>query len=313
MKKTINRIIPICILSGFAVLFLSCAGIAKAIGDSADDLGDSRAAGVLSRSAHSIGRALEDITPEQEYFIGRAVGANLLTNYQFCNERPELTLYLNQITAAIVANSPKPELYNGYHTAILDSDEINAFATSGGHIFIAVGLLNCASSEDTLAAVIAHEIAHIQLQHSLKAIKSNRVVSAIIETSTSVAGLVLSELTDVLDEAAKDIVTAMQEGYSQEQEFDADKLALELLANAGYEPSSLLIMLRALKQNQLTGNARRHPGGFSNTHPSPDERIAKLERPLRQYERKAPDSVQDTQTYRKARFEAATAKYGVPH
>jgi predicted Zn-dependent protease len=282
-------------LPGFAALLLSCAGIAQAIGDSADDMGDSRWARALSQSAHSIGRALEDITPEQEYFIGRAVGANLLTNYRFCNERPVLTLYLNQITTAIVVNSPKPEIYNGYHTAILDTDEINAFATSGGHIFLTWGLLSCATSEDTLAAVIAHEIAHIQLQHSIRAVKSNRVISAIIETSTSVAGLALSELTDVLDEAAKDIVTALNEGYSQKQEFDADELALELLANAGYEPSSLVTVLQALKKNQP-----RVPGGFNQTHPSPDERIAKLEKPLMQYK----DAVRDTRSYRTVRFKA---------
>jgi predicted Zn-dependent protease len=305
-KETLKRILFACLLSGFTALVLSCAGIAQAIGDSADELGDSRAARALSQSARSFERALEDITPEQEYFIGRAVGANLLTNYQFCHERPDLTLYLNQITAAIAVNSSKPEIYNGYHTAILDSYEINAFATSGGHIFLTVGLLNCVSSEDALAAVIAHEIAHIQLQHSIKAIKSNRVVSAITETSTSIAGLAFSELTGALDDAAKEIVTAMHEGYSQEQEFDADKLALTLLADAGYEPSSLLTMLQALKQNQP-----RHPGGFNNTHPSPDERIAKVERPLRQYERDAPDSVQDTRAYRDARYEAS--KLWVPH
>jgi predicted Zn-dependent protease len=312
-QTTVVRILPACILSGFAALVLSCAGIAQAIGDSADEMGDSRAARALSQSAHSFERALEDITPEQEYFIGRAVGANLLTNYRYCNERPELTRYLNQITDAIAVNSSKPEIYNGYHTAILDSYEINAFATSGGHIFITVGLLNCVSSEDTLAAVIAHEIAHIQLQHSIGAIKSNRVVSAITETGTSIAGLALSDLTEVLDEAAKEIVIALHEGYSQEQEFAADKLAVELLADAGYDPSSLLIMLQALKQNQLKGSARQYPGGIYKSHPSSEERIAKLEQPLRRYKRDAPDSVQDTRTYREVRFEAAKAKYGIPH
>jgi predicted Zn-dependent protease len=291
-----NHIISISILAGCVALVLSCAGIAQAIGDSADEMGDSRGAKVLGQTARSIGRAVEEITPEQEYFIGRAVGANLLTNYPVYTENPDLTIYLNQITAAIVINSPKPEIFNGYHTAILDSTEINAFATSGGHIFITRGLLNCATSEDTLASVIAHEIAHIQLQHSIKAIKSNRVVTAIAETSSSVAGLAISELAEVLDEAAEDIVGALHSGYSQNQEFAADALALDLLASAGYEPSSLVIMLRTLKQNQS-----KYPGGFNQTHPAPDDRIAQLERPLRQYK----DAVRDTRAYREERFTTA--------
>ncbi|WP_010254786.1 M48 family metalloprotease [Treponema primitia] len=291
--KIIKQILPICIFSVFTALVLSCAGMAQAIGDSADDMGDSKGANALSRSAHSIGRALEYITPEQEYFIGRAVGANLLTNYQLYDKDPDLTLYLNQITTAIVINSSKPEIYNGYHTAILDSDEINAFATSGGHIFITRGLLNCAKSEDALAAVLAHEIAHIQLQHSIEVISSNRVVSAIAETSSSVVSIALSELAEVLDEAAEEIVTALYEGYSQEQEFKADIRALELLEGAWYEPSSLLTMLLALEQNQS-----QHSGGFNQTHPTPEERIANVQKPLRQYR----DTVRDTRTYREKRF-----------
>jgi predicted Zn-dependent protease len=282
-------------IAGFAALVASCLGMAQAIGDSADEMGDSRGARALSQSARSIERALEDITPEQEYYIGRAVGANLLTNYQLYQDDPDLILYLNEITTAVAINSKKPEIFNGYHAAVLDSAEINAFSTSGGHIFITRGLLSCATSEDTLAAVIAHEIAHIQLQHSIRAIKSDRVVNAIATTGSSLAGMALSDLAGILDEAANDIVSAMQEGYSQNQEFAADTLALELLADAGYEPSSLIAMLRTLEQNQA-----RRPNGLARTHPSPEDRIAQLERPLRQYKDAAPD----TRPYREARFKA---------
>jgi predicted Zn-dependent protease len=262
-------------------------------------MGDSRGARALSQSARSIERALEDITPEQEYYIGRAVGANLLTNYQLYQDDPDLVLYLNEITTAVVINSKKPEIFNGYHAAVLDSAEINAFSTSGGHIFITRGLLNCATSEDALAAVIAHEIAHIQLQHSIMAIKSDRVVNAIATTGSSLAGAALSDLAGILDEAANDIVSAMQEGYSQNQEFAADTLALELLADTGYEPSSLIAMLKILEQNQ----SRRSDGfadGLARTHPSPEDRIAQLERLLRQYKDAAPD----TRAYRNDRFKA---------
>jgi predicted Zn-dependent protease len=283
----------LCLIAGFAALAVSCLGMAQAIGDSADEMGDSKGAKALSQSVRSIERALEEITPEQEYYIGRAVGANLLTNYQLYQENPDLTLYLNKITTALAINSKKPEIFNGYHAMVLDSPEINAFATPGGHIFITRGLLNCASSEDALAAVIAHELAHIQLQHSIKAIKSNRVVNAFATTGSSLAGLALSDLTEILDEAASDIVSAMQEGYSQNQEFAADTLALELLADTGYDPSGLAAMLRRLEQNQ-----GQSAGGFAKTHPSPEDRIAQLERPLRQYK----DAVRDTRSYRDARF-----------
>jgi predicted Zn-dependent protease len=269
--------------------------MAQAIGDSADEMGDSQGARALSQSARSIERALEEITPEQEYYIGRAVGANILTNYELYQENPDLALYLNEITSALAINSKKPEIFNGYHTMILDSPEINAFATPGGHIFVTRALVNRASSEDALAAVLAHELAHIQLQHSIMAIKSNRVINAFATTGSSLAGLALVDLAEILDEAAGDIVSAMQEGYSQNQEFAADALALELLADTGYDPSGLVSMLQRLEQDQS-----RSPGGFAKTHPAPADRIAQLERPLRQYK----DAVRDTRSYRETRFSA---------
>jgi predicted Zn-dependent protease len=131
------------------------------------------------------------------------------------------------------------------------------------------------------------------------AIKSSRVTNAFATTGSSLAGLALSDLAEILDEAANDIVAAMQEGYSQNQEFAADDLALELLADAGYEPSSLVAMLQALRTNQPQ-SPDGLDGGFARTHPSPEDRIARLERPLRDYK----DTVRDTRAYRGARFSA---------
>src|SRR5574344_2492121 len=116
---------------------------------------------------------MEEITPEQEYYIGRAVAGTILEKYNVYNSE-KMQKYLNEICSAIVINSDKPVLYKGYYVAILDTDEVNAFATSGGHILVSRGLLSCAESEDARAAGIAHEVSHIQLQHSIKAIKSSR-------------------------------------------------------------------------------------------------------------------------------------------
>jgi predicted Zn-dependent protease len=293
-RNEVSRIVLFFVIVSFSGMVFSCANMARAVGESAEEMGDNRFANALADSSYAIEKAADDITSEQEYYIGRAVGATLLTNYPIYTKNPDLTLYLNQITSALVINSPQPDIYNGYHTAILDSPEINAFASSGGHIFISRGLLECATSEDTLAAVIAHEIAHIQLQHSIKAIKSSRVRNAIAKTSSSVAGIALSELTDILNEAAEEIVTTLNNGYSQNQEFDADNMALYLLASAGYDPTSMVTMLQLLKENQPN-----HPGGFNKTHPAPEERIAKIQKPLQQY------NVRDTRSYREARFGSA--------
>jgi predicted Zn-dependent protease len=296
-------IILLCLVSLFGFLY-SCktmAAIADAGAQVAGALGviDQDIANAISQSAQAMGRAAEEISPEQEYYIGRAVGANILTTYRIYNGNPTLTTYLNQICRAITINSPKPAQYNGYHVNILDTDAINAFATSGGHIFLTRGLIACAQSEDALAGVISHEIAHIQLQHGIKSIKNSRIMQALVVTGTSAVGVAtgmnVQELTNVFSESVGEIVTTLvSNGYSQAQEFEADATALSLMASAGYDPQGLVTMLRVLQQNQ-----RDTSRGFGKTHPTPAQRITNAQTTIGRYQ------VADTRSYRQARYNSA--------
>jgi len=288
------------VLAGAAV---SCQHIMAAVEYGAQAAGaagiiDQNAADAIGASSRAIGSAAEEITPEQEYYIGRAVAANILSNYRIWNGSQAMTAYLNRICAAITINSPRPDVFNGYHVAILDSNEINAFATSGGHIFVTRGLINAAKSEDALAGVIAHEIAHIQLQHSIRAIRTSRITQALMVTGVSAAGaatgMSVNELTDVFNESVGEIVSTMvNNGYSQTQEFEADNTAMRLLASAGYSPSGLIDMLRELSAVQ-TGSS-----GFGKTHPTPAQRITNAQKTVGSYR------VADTRSYRQARFSLA--------
>jgi predicted Zn-dependent protease len=294
------------ILAGLALIILTtCQSISDAVGVTAKGAGD---AGIISQDLANAGirfsedmdEAREDFTPEQEYFIGRAVGTQILTRYSIDASRPGQTVYLNKILQALAVNSPKPEIYNGYHAAILDSDEINAFATSGGHIFITRTLIDKAASEDALAAVLAHEVAHIQLQHNVKAIQADRKSQAIrafaaSSTGALTGGTALEELTNIFDKSISDAIIALiDKGYSRDQEYDADTTALAILAGAGYDPASLLDILRVLDQEQP-----HYPGGFNATHPAPKDRLNNANRRMGAY------SLPDTRAFRRARFSAA--------
>jgi predicted Zn-dependent protease len=299
--KTIEKIFYSILIMCLIILPLSCQHLAAAAGAGARFAGnagliDQNTANAIIQSSEAIGKAAEEITPEQEYYIGRAVAANILSTYKLFDRNPQLAAYLNSICNAIVINSPRPDIYNGYHVMILDSNEINAFATSGGHIYITRGLIAAAKSEDALAGVIAHEIAHIQLQHSIKSIKTSRITQALLITGTSAAGAAtgydVNELTDIFNESVGEIVTTMvNNGYSQTQEFEADTTALGLLAATGYNPSGLIEMLRGLNNIQQSNS-----GGFGKTHPTPAQRIANGEKSLSKHR------VTDTSSYRQARY-----------
>jgi len=280
-------------------IFITCKHIdALAQAAAENDIIDHDTADIISLSARAFGSAAENATPEQEYFIGRAVAANILSNYKVYDKNPALTAYLNYICGAIVVNSPEPHLFNGYHVAILDSSDINAFTTSGGHIFLTRGLIGIAKTEDALAAVIAHEVAHNQLKHSLKAIKTSRVTQAFLLTASAgvgvITGMDAEEFANILNESVGEIMqTMVNSGYSKEQEYEADIAAMCFMAAAGYQPSGLIDMLNELKAVHKVGL------GLSKTHPSPGQRIYYAEKALGRF------TVADTRPVRQDRFNEA--------
>ena len=276
------KILLLCLV--LAVMFSSCA-VMKSMGGLASAVGDITGNDNLSAMGDSVAAVAEasaPISPEQEYYIGRSVTASLLGSYKVFHS-PELTNYVNMVCQVLAMNSQRPQLYKGYYVAVLDTDQINAFASSGGHILVTRGLLECATSEDALAAVLAHEIAHIQLQHGIKAIKGDRWTNAALTTATSSLTVLsdgeMKEVIDAFDESVNGVITTMvNTGYSQSQEYDADETALEIMAAAGYNPHAMTEMLNELKVRQPKSS-----GGFASTHPSADKRLKQVEKKLKKY------------------------------
>ncbi|MDR1418884.1 MAG: M48 family metalloprotease [Treponema sp.] len=287
------------------LLFAACALVmARLFAAGAQDGGArGTAADALGKMEEALAKQEEDFSPEDEYFLGRSVSAVILERYRPYTASPGLTAYLNKICSTLVINSSSPGLYNGYHVMILDSSEINAFASTGGHIFVTLEMVRIAGGEDMLAAVIAHEIAHIQLRHSMQMIRESRFyqeMSAAAERARTMASR--AELGRLFDNSVRETVnTILVNGYSRAQEFDADALAVELLAAAGYEPSNLIDVLRLLDQNRPAAVA-----GINKTHPPPQLRISNLEKITAEYARYGRE---DLRHYRADRFDR-TVKTG---
>ena len=261
--------------------------------------GGTGAQGLAGNALANMNRAVNsmdaEITPADAYYLGRAVAANILAAYKPYTQNAELTQYVNRICQTLAINSSQPVAYNGYHVIILDTAEINAFATSGGHIFITKGLAEAAASEDMLAAVIAHELAHIILKHSMDIINEVRFTDEMMAVADRAADIAArnsvnaGQLLYFRESITRTVDTLMKNGYAQSQEFNADWEAMVILAYAGYDPSALIDVLRVLQKAQTS-----QKGGWYSTHPSPRERIASLEK-LRY---RAPD----TRKYRIPRF-----------
>jgi predicted Zn-dependent protease len=225
----------------------------------------------------------DDFSPADAYYLGRAVAANILSVYKPYNN-PEAAQYLNSICQALVINSSHQSAYKGYFVMILDSDELDAFSTPGGHIFITRKLAQAALSEDMLAAIIAHELAHIMLRHGVKIINETKLendLSAVADWAAKVSASQSAEAARAAsfrDSAEKLIDVILRSGYSQIQEFEADLEAMVLLTAAGYDPSALKDILKILlNAGQNAGGLQNTRTGLYSTHPSPEQRIANAE------------------------------------
>ncbi len=230
----------------------------------------------LKRVSNAAIKSFEDITPEQEYYIGRAVAASILQTYPVL-ENDAANEYLNLLGQTLAMASDRPETFGGYHFLLLDSDEINAFAAPGGLVLVTRGMVACCRNEDELAAVLAHEIGHVQNKDGLRAIKKSRWTSlAAIGLEEGMRNLgnedlqaVAEQFSGCIDDIAQTLVV---NGYARSQEVEADASAVLILGNVGYNPAALAGMLGEMDQ-------RWDPKGpgFARTHPSPSDRLGKVQ------------------------------------
>ncbi len=311
--------------AGIATLTIVLGGCA-ALGSAVSGIADAGAraglptagSGLVVDGVRAVGAVADAATspfsPEQEYYIGRSVSATILRDYELSDD-PVATAYLNLLGQSLALASERPVLYHGYTFAILDTDEINAFATPGGHVFVSRGMLRLTETEDEVAAVLAHEIGHIVERHGLGSIRSARVAGAIQDGTFQMIDRIsdsrMDEVTQLFGDTTADVVdTLVTRGYSGPSERKADSIAVAILMEVGYDPFALIRLLErmdAAQQAEYEGSRERR--GFSRTHPRPQSRIRDLQRSdLRNVE---PGSRIDEEAARR-RYEAAMRNIQAP-
>ena len=226
-------------------------------------------AGIAARSGFA------DISESEEYFIGRSVAAQILGRYTPLDD-PKLNFYVQRVAQSVAMASDRPATFKGYHVQVLDSDEVNAFAAPGGFIFVTKGLLKLVHTEDELACVLAHEVAHVAKKHGLQAIKSSRLTSAFALLGTAAAQQYTSgqvaQLTTAFSGTVDDVVKSLvTDGYSRSKEYEADKFGAQYARNANYDPRALKTFLTRMDQ---AGAAQG--GGMFKTHPKASKRVDAL-------------------------------------
>ncbi|MDQ0203469.1 M48 family metallopeptidase [Pectinatus haikarae] len=192
------------------------------------------------------------ISVSQEIAIGTDAAKYVEEKYKLVDDAA-LQARVNKIGQNIVAVSGRKDLK--YTFKVLDSDDVNAFALPGGFIYVFRGLTDKMQTDDELAGILGHEVAHIVKRHSINQLQKNIGL-------TILATILLAKTENGLT-AEPAILSAITAGYSRSDESQADRIGFDETLAAGYNPYSMLIglmKLDSISPREKTDLFSDHPG-----------------------------------------------------
>jgi predicted Zn-dependent protease len=248
---------------------LLCTGAGRADAQILDRL-RGRAEQVLD-TAEKVGAAVVPISTEQEIESGRGVAATVAGHYTLSRDST-LTRYVNLVGNAVASADPRPDIV--YRFAVLDSDEVNAFAAPGGYVFVTRGALALMDDEAMLAGVLAHEVAHVNQRDVIEEIQDRARTELGIREA--------SERIDITGEAYLEQAiglgaNALFMGLSREDELEADSIGMRMATDTGYDRAGIERFIEKLEDHSDDESLSL----LSKTHPDPDDRLESLSGAMR--------------------------------
>jgi predicted Zn-dependent protease len=266
------KLLIICIVFGLFILAPGC----QAIGKSLEQMGYGKE-GKIVQAAGAAGAAMAPFSVDEEVEIGRTMAARLIEGSGGVYPNENLNRYVNLVGRTVAMNVSRDDLDSSlYQFAVLNTDEINAFATPGGYILVTLGTLKILQNEAELAGVLAHEISHVDKGHMLTAIKTAHGVESFSKIASLYAENNNNGLNQLLSDTSESGLSILyKKGLSRECEEEADQNAVKLLVKAGYYPGALGNFLGRIKNNSNQNSSVLKT--LTATHPTPVTRIKTID------------------------------------
>ena len=185
--------------------------------------------------------------------------------------------YVQCVTDALTRVVPPPVDGGQWNVTVFkDDDSVNAFALPGGNIGVYTGLLKVAKNQHQLAAVVGHELGHVQAQHANARMSTQYATSAGIQLAAAVAGASgRGDQQAIMGLLGLGAQVGVILPFSRAQETESDVLGLRYMAEAGFDPRQSVDLWRNM---QAAGGGK--PPEFLSTHPSSDSRITALQKQM---------------------------------
>lgn len=222
-------------------------------------------------------RQVSLIGEQQEIEMGRQADKEIVASMGLYQDQ-DVQAYVQQLGRKLSADSERPNL--PWTFRVVDDPVVNAFALPGGFIYVTRGLMSHLTSEAELASVIGHEIGHVTGRHSVE-----RLSKAQLAQIGLIAGMILEPRIQNYADLANTGLGLLFLKYSRDDEREADDLGLRYVYRENYDPREMAEVFRVLRAaSQLEGQQGGRIPGWLQTHPTPDERIARVTERVKEVE-----------------------------
>jgi predicted Zn-dependent protease len=213
---------------------------------------------------------------EQEHHLGKTVAASVIARLGGRALPPDhpASAYVRRVGTVVALAAAelrdaesRPYPLRGYRFIPVEAPGANAVGAPGGFVAVTTGLLRATRSEDELAAVLAHEVAHVQLGHTMQPVEAARRQEQLTRVALEGTSDAVHQFFGKVVSAGTDFV--LDRGFGKKNELAADAFAARILIEAGYDPAALAAFLGRL-------DGRSAQGGFLSRHPPAAERVAAL-------------------------------------
>jgi len=216
-------------------------------------------------------RELMLFSEKDEVALGKGLDRDVKERYGVYDD-VSITHYVQRIGKKVAHVSHRSNL--DFHFAVLDMDEVNAFALPGGYIYVTRGLLCYLNNEAQLAGVLGHEIGHVSHRHSMKALQAD------IGTNILLNIIAMGTGSQFWTQVSDMMLSAIMAGYSRTYENQADELAVEYMFKAQYDPYQIRDFLYVIKRME-EGRIGFLLGIFAS-HPLIENRIKNVQNVIQQ-------------------------------
>ena len=204
------------------------------------------------------------ISIEDEWKLGQQLSQDVERQVRLNND-PAVNAYIRNMGQRIVAQAAPPFNQLPWEFHVVQDDSINAFAIPGGHVYVNTGLIKNADNAAELAGVMAHEISHVLARHSTEQLSRQYGLSVI---AAAVLGQNPGQLTQI---AAQIVAGGALARFSREAEEEADRIGIQAMAAAGYNPAGMASMFEELLEHRQGQPSRVEQ--FFSTHPLTEDRL----------------------------------------